>query len=442
MIVLKFGGTSVKDASQMKRVLSIIKKRLNQPQLVVLSACSGTTDNLTEVTEHAARGDIDFSLGLARQIRDRHIGIAKDLISDNQNLENAISEIDKLISKLNELIEGISILKECTDFAHSKCLAFGEYLSTALFYHYCKTAIDDCKLMDSSKLIRVKSGNKKESVDIETTRKLVAESIDGKNSVTIVQGFIASNTDGKLTTFNRGGSDYSATIYGVVLNAKQIEIWTDVSGVLSADPGLISKAKTIEKMPFDEVRELSFYGAKVLHPETIKPAMQNNIPVKILNTNKSDEKGTTILSEDFENGSVSSLILNSHCPVITSYQKSLSDQLIKKINNYIINNDLRVLFNSISDKKIFYLFDKNTNKNSFGWILKNFDVKVKSYDMIVLCGNRMKITGGLLAALDETADKEFKGIFYGHSDYSLFALYSVGYGINALKHLHKQLIEK
>ena len=442
MIVLKFGGTSVKDAASMEKVLGIINERSNEQQLVVLSACSGVTDNLLEISENAARGDIHFAKELAKQIHQRHITMARMLIRNERSLEQAEYDISKIMNKLGELIEGIAILRECTPLAHSKCIAFGEYLSTALFYHYCKTKIPNCRLLDSSDLIKTLNGSKKEAVDLEKTRDLILENITDKDGITIVQGFIASNDQGKLTTFNRGGSDYSASIYGAALNADQIEIWTDVSGVLSADPRLVPEARPIEVMSFDEVRELSYYGAKVLHPETIKPAMNMNIPVKILNTFDKNNRGTTILSEISGKGDIKSLIMNSNCPVLINDKRSLSEKEIMKINNFISKNDLRVLFSSVSDKRVFFLLDKSTDKKQLTFLADNYNIQVIAYDTIILCGNGIRIDPGLLTALEQTADGNFKGIFYGHSKYSMISIYSTGYGTKALMHLHKNLIEE
>lgn len=442
MIVLKFGGTSVKDARSMEKVLGIIKERPNEPQLIVLSACSGVTDNLLEISENAAKGDIHFAKGLTKQIHDRHKTMASMLIRDDSSLEEAISDIGNLIRKLEELIDGIAILRECTPLAHSKCVAFGEYLSTALFFHYCKTQIPNCRLLDSSDLIKTLNEDRKEAVDFEKTQNLIKQSIAEQDGVTIVQGFIASNGQGKLTTFNRGGSDFSASIYGAALKAEQIEIWTDVSGVLSGDPRIVPEAKPIEVMSFDEVRELSYYGAKVLHPETIKPAMNKDIPVKILNTFDKNNSGTTILSEITTKGKIKSLIMNSNCPVLINDKRSLSEAEIRKVNNYISKNELRVLFSSISDKRVFFLLDKSTDRKKLTLLADSYNIKVRAYDTIILCGNDIRIDPGLLNALEQTADVNFKGIFYGHSKYSLISIYSAGYGTKALMHLHKKLIEE
>jgi aspartokinase/homoserine dehydrogenase 1 len=441
MIVLKFGGTSVKNSSAMKKVLSILKKRLDIAQVVVLSACSGITDTLLQISEAASKGDVQFAKGLSAQIKERHLDTAKELIPDKRLFAEATEDISSHIENLDELIDGIAILKECTIYTRSKCLAFGEYLSTALFYHYCKSEGMECSLYDSKLLIKTIEKDHEFMVDFEATNELVNRNIDHSQGIKIVQGFIATNGNGRITTFTRGGSDYSAAIFGAALDAEVIEIWTDVSGVLSADPRLVYKSLPVEKMSFDEIRELSYYGAKVLHPDTILPAMKKNIPVKILNTFSSEEAGTTILFDSESDGRINSLILNNNCPVLTNRAKLLSSEDIKKINNFITKNGLRVLFSSISDKRVFYIMDKNTDTDVFSWMLANYELHIKAYDIIILCGNGIKVTPELLSALQQTADGDFKGIFYGHSRYSMIALYNHGYGINALNQLHKELIE-
>jgi aspartate kinase len=439
MIVLKFGGTSVKNAPAMMKVLDILAKRKDQAQLVVLSACSGITDTLLQISSSAIN-DIEFAKGLANQIRERHIDTVNKLISNNEFLQESIDDINAYIDDLSELIDGIALLKECTDFTKSKCLAFGEYLSTSVFYYYCKSLDYRCKLYDSKNLIVTNLVDSETKVDYQKTLELINQSIDDTASINIVQGFIASNGNGRITTFTRGGSDYSAAIFGAALDAEMIEIWTDVSGVLSADPRIVPEAKPIEKMSFDEIRELSYYGAKVLHPETIQPAMIKNIPVKILNTFESSNPGTTIFPSTRDSGSIKSLILNNDCPVLTNRAKLLSIEEIKKIDSFISKNNIRVMFSSVSDKRVFYLMDKNTDTDVFSWIMKNHELEVKSYDIIVLCGNDIIITPELLSALQQTANGDFKGIFYGHSRFSMIALYSHGFGIVAIKKLHKEII--
>jgi len=441
MIVLKFGGTSVSNSSAMEKVISILEKRKKEPQLVVLSACSGITDTLIQISDAAAKGDVSYAKALSRQIQERHLDTARSLILNAELFNIASKDIIDFIDSLNELIDGIAILKECTLHTRSKCLSYGEYLSTNVFYHYCNSQGLKSQLSDSKLLIKTIGKDNETKIDFDQTYQLIKSSIDHIPEIKIVQGFIASNGNGRITTFTRGGSDYSAAIYGAALDAEVIEIWSDVSGVLSADPRLVRKALPIEKMSFDEIRELSFYGAKVLHPDTIKPAMKKNIPVKILNTFKSDDSGTTILAESKDSGDIKSLILNNNCPVLTNKSKLLSFDEIKGVNNFIMKNGIRVLFSSVSDNRVFYIMDKNTDTDVFSWMLANHELQIKSYDIIILCGNGINITPDLLSALQQTANGDFKGIFYGYSLYSMIALYSHGFGINALNHLHKELIE-
>jgi aspartate kinase len=296
MLVMKFGGTSVEDATAIDRAAAIVRGRLSQKPVVVVSAMAKVTDQLLAIARAAGAGDRDSALKLSRSLRERHYNTAGELLGTgvftqfHTDLENDFDELD-------ELLRGIAAVGELTPRTCDHVAAYGELLSSKIVTAAFSARGLDSTLVDSRECI-VTDNTHTRAVPFfdDTNEKLQAnvKPLLAAGRVPVMGGFIASTRAGVTTTIGRGGSDFSAAIVGAGLAAEKIEIWTDVDGMMTTDPNLCPDARRIKVISFDEAAELAYFGAKVLHPSTLLPAIQKNIPVYILNSRNPASQGTRI----------------------------------------------------------------------------------------------------------------------------------------------------
>ncbi|HMG32825.1 MAG TPA: aspartate kinase [Blastocatellia bacterium] len=296
MIVMKFGGTSVEDAASVKRVAEIVRARIDQKPLVVVSAMGKTTRKLLESAEASASGDTRTTLAAIASLKTRHLSEARRLVKSNAG-RLVFEQIEAYFEELKKLLEGLAILGEVPPRGLDKILAYGELLSSSIVAGALTEAGISARLMDSRELIKTDDRFGSASPLFALTNKTVDEAITPvieKNEVPLVQGFIGSTREGATTTLGFEGSDYTATIIGAALNAADIQIWKDVSGLMTADPNVCDAARTVKICSYREAADLTFFGAKVLHPKAIHPAAERNIPVHIYNSRQPDATGTSI----------------------------------------------------------------------------------------------------------------------------------------------------
>lgn len=298
MQVLKFGGTSVESAKIMTQVASIVEKASGEDQtVVVMSAMKGVTDQLIEIANEALAGSIRWRM-LVERLRKRHVEVIDELFNDSppQKLDE---DIALLFEELIMVIEGVYLLGELSDRTKDRVAGFGELLSTKIFSGWYNMAHGSCTWVNSRTLIVTDKNFGKANVDIVSTNDRITGYFNNHiSTVYIVPGFIASTKDDIPTTLGRGGSDYTAALIGAAMNSKKVEIWTDVSGMMTADPRMVSKIKQIPLISYKEAMELSHFGAKVIYPPTIRPLMEKNIPVWIKNSFRPDDVGTLIFNQD------------------------------------------------------------------------------------------------------------------------------------------------
>ena len=299
MIVMKFGGTSVEDAPSIERVAEIIRDRLALKPLIVVSAMGKTTRKLLQAAEASAAGDSRTTLGIVAELKTRHTSEARRLVKKSDGRE-VFSLIDKHFDELKKLLEGLAILGEVPPRGLDKILSYGELLSSAVLADALSERGIPARLVDARELITTDDRYGSASPLFEITNQKTREAIsplleDG--IVPVVQGFIGSSRDGATTTLGFEGSDYTATIIGAALDAAEIQIWKDVSGLMTADPEIFSGARTVKLCSFAEAADLTFFGAKVLHPKAIHPAARKNIPVRIYNSKLPDAPSTTIAAD-------------------------------------------------------------------------------------------------------------------------------------------------
>jgi|TARA_B110000483_G_scaffold6221_1_gene7362 aspartokinase/homoserine dehydrogenase 1 len=293
MKVLKFGGTSVANAESLKLVVDIIKKTTNQKQFVVVSAIGGVTNLLIEMANSASQGKTNFKKHI-KNIEKRHLDIINSSIPVTQQ-SGIISFLKSQLNELEGVLESLFTLRELTPKSLAKISSYGEIISSTIIFELLKHQEINVFLKDARTLIFTRIINDKEVLNHEKSSESCQPFITSESdSVILIPGFIASDENGDTTTLGRGGSDYSAALLASYINASVLEIWTDVSGMFTAHPRLVSQAQPIPKLSYNEAMELSHFGAKVIYPPTLQPIIEKEIPILIKNTFDQDADGTII----------------------------------------------------------------------------------------------------------------------------------------------------
>ncbi|MBS7564484.1 bifunctional aspartate kinase/homoserine dehydrogenase I [Mucilaginibacter sp. Bleaf8] len=294
MKVLKFGGTSVGSVQSISAVMDIVKQehQAGDSLVVVVSAMSGVTNLLTEMAGQAAAGQ-EFTAQLA-ELESRHFGVVKQLLEiSHQN--PVFTRLKIYFNQLEDLLQGVYTLRELTPKTRDLILSFGERCSALLLSRMALQYFPEVLYVDASEVIKTDSSFGQAKVNTELTDLLIRSFVDeNKGKLLFVTGFIASNDAGQVTTLGRGGSDYTAAIFGSALHASEIQIWTDVNGMMTADPRIVKKAFSLPELTYTEAMELSYFGAKVIYPPTMIPAFLKKIPIVIKNTFEPGFAGTVI----------------------------------------------------------------------------------------------------------------------------------------------------
>ncbi len=296
VVLMKFGGTSVEDAAAIRRMIGIVRSRLAAHPVVVVSALAKVTDQLLEAGSAAAKGRLGAALASVRDIYVRHEQLADSLVGGS-----AYSVLDRELRgdfrALESLLHGLEYSRQLDPRAQDELLGFGECFSSRLVKEALCQAGVDAAHVDARACIVTDARYGQANPEWDVTNQRLQDTLSPlleSNQVPVMGGFIASTADGTSTTLGRGGSDFTAAIVGAALCASRVEIWTDVDGVMTTDPKLCADARVIHKLSFDEAAELAHFGAKVLHPATLAPAMRENIPVHVLNSRRPEGEGTEI----------------------------------------------------------------------------------------------------------------------------------------------------
>jgi aspartate kinase len=301
LIVIKFGGTSVGDASRVANAIDIVAAKREEQPIVVVSALAGVTNDLVAATEAARACDIDRVNQIVDAIRQRHEDVAMQLVQQKFDFfESFLKQLQKHIDQIHTILKGIALLGEITARAKDKVVAIGEKLSSVLFAYSMMMRALPGELVDSEEVVitDARFGEASPLMDrtTEAARRVLLPLIE-RNLIPVMGGFVGRTVDGATTTLGRGGSDYSAAIVGAAAGASEIQIWTDVDGMMTCDPRLIPAARIIDRISYVEAAELAWFGAKVLHPKTIAPAVERGIPVRVLNTHNTGSPGTLVTEE-------------------------------------------------------------------------------------------------------------------------------------------------
>ena len=301
IVVMKFGGTSVEDSAAIGRTAAIVASRtaMGKSPVVVVSAMAKVTDQLLRAATAASQGDRAGALAISSRLRCRHRDTAADLVKDAAESVALARLIDEKFAALEEILRGLSAIRELTPRIADLIVSHGERLSSRVVTAAFRERGIDAVHVDAREFIITDSEFQKAApihdlIEKRTPEKLIPHL--RSNLVPVIGGFIASNEAGLTTTLGRGGSDYTGALVGGALDAETIEIWTDVDGIMTADPRVCPDALRVKEISFEEAAELAYFGAKVLHPATILPAVKKNIPVQVLNSRNAACEGTRIVS--------------------------------------------------------------------------------------------------------------------------------------------------
>jgi aspartate kinase len=337
MKVLKFGGTSVQNSAAINQVFDIIKDQKSK-LVIVVSAMSGITNYLVDIVENLKQNKLVKSIEIIDVIYKKH----KSLINELELGIETNSFLDEKVSQFIQLIKALDVLGEISPKSQDMIFSLGEILSSKIIADYYFSKGLKVTHIDSRDVIITDNNFTEANVDFERSNKLIAEkmlSILNSDDFIICGGFIGSTEQGWTTTLGRGGSDYSAAVLASALNAEVLEIWTDVNGILTSDPRVIKNVKLLNQVSYEEAAELAYFGAKVLHPKTIFPAVEKRIPVKVLNTFNPTCKGTTIVSNESDHSILKAIAFRKGVSVIN-----------------IISNRMLGAFGFLS--KVFEIFNK------------------------------------------------------------------------------------
>ncbi|TXH23130.1 MAG: bifunctional aspartate kinase/homoserine dehydrogenase I [Chitinophagaceae bacterium] len=461
MQVLKFGGTSVANSKNIQLTIDVIKEKIKSDRtIVVVSALSGITDLLLNAGNTAASGNQDYQK-IIQEIEQKHFDVVKELIPI-QHQSSYLSLVKKAINELEDICNGLYLLQEISDRTKDRIAGYGEWLSSQIIAAKLQLDGVDFKWKDSKELIKTNDKFTKAEVDYPSTFSNLQQFFSEGQSHYLMPGFIASTFDGIPTTMGRGGSDFTAAIIAAALDAKRLEIWTDVSGMMTADPRLTKNAKPIERISYQEAMELSHFGAKVIYPPTIQPVLKKNIPVWIKNTFAPADMGTLITNEKTKNvsndlitgiSSVNNISLltveGSGMMGITGFSK----RMFQALSNAQVN--IILITQSSSEYSICVAVEQaNANKAHYALndmfaqelILQTINpIAVESnLSIIALVGDEMKshpgVSGRMFSALGKNG-VNIRAIAQGSTEKNISAVISSSDVAKAVNALHETFFE-
>lgn len=347
---MKFGGTSVANYDAITRMISIVRGRLDEKPVVVVSALSKVTDLLYKISDEAAQRNRAGAMELLGQLRKRHLDLADELMPDSpEECRDAKEKINGICDSLVSFVDAVCAVGELSPRSKAIIISNGEYLSSNVICCAMNASGIRTNYIDARRMIVTDDDYLKGEPDMEAISDKVPGVVLGAYEyadAVITQGFVSATAMGEPTVLGRGGSDYSASLIGMAIDATRIEIWTDVDGVRTADPRRVDNTKCLDKISFEEAAEMAHFGAKVLHPLTIEPAVRKNIPIYVLNSMNPEGQGTAILQSSFIEDGVKSVSCKENILVINIFSTKMinTSGFLKKVfaifSEYKVSVDL------------------------------------------------------------------------------------------------------
>jgi bifunctional aspartokinase / homoserine dehydrogenase 1 len=439
MIILKFGGSSVSTPSRINSVIDIIKTYEQQLISVVFSAFGGVTDTLILLSSQALEGNSDYKDKL-QELEKRHLDAVRELIGI-QSQSAAIAQVKFTINELEDVLHGVFLVKERTPRTLDYIMSFGERLSAYIIAEAMKDKGLAADFLDARNIIRTDNQFGYARIIFPVTNQLIREYYDAHPKLQVVTGFIGSSESGETTTIGRSGSDYTAAILAGALHASSLEIWTDVDGMMTADPRKVKKAFTVKEMTYQEAMELSHFGAKVIFPATMQPAMVNQIPIWIKNTFNSSFEGTVIKDTSSNKSLIVKGISSMDKISLLSVQGSglmgvvgVSKRLFSALADQKIN--VILISQASSEHSICFAIESNKVKQAVVSIEREFQYEIRSKEMeevqvesdlaiVAIVGENMKhnpgVSGRMFSALGKNGIN-ISAIAQGSSELNISAV--------------------
>src|SRR5438876_2832498 len=403
MIVMKFGGTSVESASAIERVARIVRERIDRRPIVVVSAMGKTTNKLLAIAGAAISSTRSDFIAQIHDLRDFHSREAR-LVVPLVNRAELDRTLDEHFQELTELVKGLAVLGELTPRSIDAISSYGErlssYIVTLAFRHFGM----DTAHVDSRRVIVTDRRHTQALPLFAETYSRLEKTIPplAATQVVVMGGFIGSTEEGVTTTLGRGGSDYTASIVGAGIGAKEIQIWTDVDGMLTADPTILPGGHRVKTISFAEAAELAYFGAKVLHPATVVPAIEKNIPVLILNSRRPEVAGTRIVSETVHCGNVVKSIACKRKITLVNIHSTrmlMAHGFLRRIFEIFDRNETAVDMVATSEVSVSLTIDNTIKLQDICKELREFsDVSIEDGQAIVcLVGENIRYTPGVAA---------------------------------------------
>jgi aspartate kinase len=442
-IVSKFGGTSMGTIESMKKSASIVNER--RSNVIVVSATAGTTDRLISLARAASQGDLGTCDKLLFSLKERHSA----LLEQTGNSDSTKAILEGYYTELNLLVQNLTLLKELTPRAYDHILSLGERMSSLIFRDVLSAALPQktVLLLDARSIIKTDSNFGKASPDIEIIRKKCASLIEiNEKNVYVTQGFIGSDFEGNTTILGRGGSDFSAALFAEGLRASVLEIWTDVAGVATTDPRICQEARIISELSYSEAAEMAQYGAKILHPATIAPAVRASIPVFVGSTFDQDLPGTWIRHTVKNSPEVRAITKRSSQALLTITTPNMYNAYGFMGNIFGIFGRHRISVDCVttSEISVAVTVDQNTLENE--QFLRDLEavgkVEVETgYTLVSIIGNdltkRSQLAGRVFGAVDQT---KVRMMALGASSYNMNILVKEDEALGCIQNLHRSLI--
>ena len=428
---MKFGGTSVEDAAAIDRSCGIVGERISRKPFVVVSALGGATNGLLEAGSLAARGEIAKAMTIADRLEYRHVEL--------------LPSTDEHFVRLRELLKALGAIGEFSPRTQDLIASYGEALSSLIFVDRMKRLGYNAVHIDARQCLVTDDhfGKAAPIMDV-TSLRLEQEARDHLDSgdVAVMGGYIGATLAGTTTTLGRGGSDYSAAIVGAALNAEEIQIWTDVDGMMTSDPRVVDSAWKVKEISFDEASELAYFGAKVLHPLTVLPAVEKNIPVYILNSRKPKGTGTRITREGRPcRNLIKSIACKRGITVVTvsSSRMLMAHGFLRALFEVFDRHHTSVDMVATSEVSVSLTLDTVSSLDAIVSDLRQFgDVEVSSSKaLICLVGNNLKYTPGIARrAFGSLADINILMVSHGASNINFSFLIDEKDANSAVQKLH------
>jgi len=437
MKILKFGGTSVGSPERMKKLLDIINPA--EEQIVVLSAVSGTTNSLVEISSKLLKEDKQVALDLIKALHGKYNEFVAELLPEGEFREQGQEVVDYHFGFLSTLSNDLF-----TPVEEKVVLAQGELLSTTLYHIYLKSIGVASVLLPALDFMKIDEDNEPD-VPFSTAhlQPLLVKHKD--NKLFITQGFICRNSFGEVDNLRRGGSDYTASLIGAAILAEEVQIWTDIDGMHNNDPRIVKGTKPIAQLSFDEAAELAYFGAKILHPQSVFPAQKYKIPVRLLNTMEPAAAGT-LISADSEKGKIKSIAAKDGITAIKiqSSRMLLAYGFLRRVFEIFERYKTPIDMITTSEVAVSLTIDFTDNLDKIVEELHSFGSVEIDSDQSIVCvvGDFSAQTHGYAArVLDAIKHIPVRMISYGGSNYNISLLINTGDKTEALKSLHNRLFE-